>query len=171
MNWKRTVFSTLHNANNTKTSTGTNQKVSLQSKSFGWEKSLSGEKTFGGEKSMGRNLSNGEKPFDWSQFLCYWHYEECWTQFSCNNCIHPFKPFMLSTKVKEDATKNHKFHIPFSWINFHHIDKSENEDATKTHKVHIPFSWIKFHHIDKSENEDATKNRKFNIAFTFTLSS
>ena len=50
---------------------------------------------------------------------------------------------MLSTKVKEDATKNHKFHIPFSWIKFHHIDKSENEDATKTHKVHIPFSWIK----------------------------
>ena len=45
---------------------------------------------------------------------------------------------MLSTKVKEDATKNHKFHIPFSWIKFHHIDKSENEDATKTHKVHIP---------------------------------
>ena len=77
-----------------------------------------------GEKSMGRNLSNGEKPFDWSQlkFLCYWHYEECWTQFSCNNCIHPFKAFMLSTKVKEDATKNHKFHIPFSWIKFHHID-------------------------------------------------
>ena len=31
---KRTVFSTLHNANNTKTSTGTNQKVSLQSKGF-----------------------------------------------------------------------------------------------------------------------------------------
>ena len=61
------MFSTLHNANNTKTSTGTNQKVSpierflsnrkvsLQSKSFGWEKSLSGEKSFGGEKSMGRN--------------------------------------------------------------------------------------------------------------------
>ena len=32
-----------------------NRKVSLQSKSFGWEKSLSGEKSFGGEKSMGRN--------------------------------------------------------------------------------------------------------------------
>ena len=55
---------------------------------------------------------------------------------------------MLSTKVKEDATKNHKFHIPFSWIKFHHIDKSENEDATKNRKFHIPFSWIKFHHID-----------------------
>ena len=73
------LSSTLHNANNTKTSTGTNQKVSpierflsnqkvsLQSKSFGWEKSLSGEKSFGGEKSMGRNLwgeINGEKSID-----------------------------------------------------------------------------------------------------------
>ena len=42
---------------------------------------------------------------------------------------------MLSTKVKEDATKNRKFHIPFSWIKFHHIDKSENEDATKTNSI------------------------------------
>ena len=60
-------------------------------------------------------ISIGEKPFDWSQlrFLCYWHYEECWTQFSCNNCIHPFKAFMLSTKVKEDATKNHFFFCTF----------------------------------------------------------
>ena len=64
---KRTVFSTLHNANNTKTSTGTNRKVSLQSKSFGWEKSLSGEKSFGGEKSMGRKQwgeINGEKSME-----------------------------------------------------------------------------------------------------------
>ena len=60
----QSVLSTLHNANNTKTSDGTNQKVSLQSKSFGWEKSLSGEKSFGGEKSMGRKQwgeINGEK--------------------------------------------------------------------------------------------------------------
>ena len=73
-------------------------------KSLGGEKSFGGEKSLCGEKSMGRNqwgetfrmernLSIGEKPFDWSQlkFLCYWHYEECWIQFSCNNCIHHFK--------------------------------------------------------------------------------
>ena len=83
---------------------------------------------------------NGEKPFEWRETFRLernlsigpsWSFcvigimksaEECWTQFSCNNCIHPFKAFMLSTKVKEDATKNHKFHIPFSWIKFHHID-------------------------------------------------
>ena len=62
----QSVFSTLHNANNTKTSTGTNRKVSLQSKSFGWEKSLSGEKSFGGEKSMWRNHSVGRN--QWGEF-------------------------------------------------------------------------------------------------------
>ena len=72
---------------------------------------------------------------------------------------------MLSTKVKEDATKNRKFHIPFSWIKFHHIDKSENEDAAKNRK---------FHHIDKSENNAKTTpcqycNNIFDRKSDFTL--
>ena len=89
---------------------------------------------------MGRNLSNGEKPFDWSQlkFLCYWHYEECWTQFSCNNCIHPFKAFMLSTNVKEDATKNHKFHIPFSWIKSSYRQKLDLLQEQELRHPHSP---------------------------------
>ena len=72
---KRTVFSTLHNANNTKTSTGTNRKVSLQSKGFSpieiiwmgeiikWREIIRWGEIYG-EKSMGRNLwgeINGEK--------------------------------------------------------------------------------------------------------------
>ena len=59
---------------------------------------------------MERNLSIGEKPFDWSQlnFLCYWHYEECWIQFSCNNCIHHFKTkfVLIHHRVSQHAEKN-----------------------------------------------------------------
>ena len=124
-----------------------------------------GEKPFEWRETllMERNLSIGEKPFDWShlKFLCYWHYEECWTQTVLHSslAITAFitskqSNFIISTKVKM------KMQLRLTKFTFHLVGSNFIISTKVKMKMQLRIANLTFHlHLHCPRNVDSVIQR------------